>query len=52
MIEFELYDEQENLIDKGETNVKNIGYITMSLAANNHKIVLKRYNASPRLKIA
>lgn len=45
MIEFELYDEKDRLIDKGETSVKNIGYITMLLAANNHKIVLKRYDA-------
>lgn len=45
MIEFEVYNEQDKLIDKGETNVKNIGYITMSLAANNHKIVLKRHDA-------
>lgn len=51
MIEFELYDENDVMIDKGETSIKNIGYITMPLAANNHKIVIKRYDA-PRLTAA
>lgn len=52
MIDFEVYNEAGDLIDKGSTSVKNIGYITMPLAANNMRIVLKRSDAPPRLRVA
>lgn len=42
MIEFEIYNEAGDLVDQGSTSVKNIGYITMPIAANNMRIVLKR----------
>lgn len=48
-VAFRIKDENENIVDEGIAPIGNIGYITMTLAANNYTITLKRI---PERKIA
>lgn len=48
MIKFYIYNSKGVLIDEGETNVKNIGYITMPLATNNCRVILESVDYKER----
>jgi len=41
-VAFRIKDENENIVDEGITDVRNCGYLTMTLAANNYTVILKR----------
>lgn len=41
-VAFRIKDENNNIVDEGVSDVRNIGYITMSLASNNYTIIIKR----------
>lgn len=41
-VAFRIKDENENIVDEGIAPIGNIGYITMTLAANNYTVIIKR----------
>lgn len=41
-VAFRIKDENENIVDEGISPIGNIGYLTMTLAANNYTVILKR----------